>query len=140
MAINNGLEVEIGKSKVMSSQALKATDITSEDKTLVYVIHLVPMQGFLQHLNREGQVLCNVTQGTNFTQDDLDQGLFYYVHTVLYGVCDLIKFDVTDDISALIDRYLCITIGSIGMVFPEVINKGVTLKEGGNMALTTQHK
>lgn len=54
MAINNGLEVEIGKSKVMSSQALKATDITSEDKTLVYVIHLVPMQGFLQHLNGEG--------------------------------------------------------------------------------------
>lgn len=85
-------------------------------------------------------MLCNVTQGTNFTQDDLDQGLFYYVHTGLYGVRDLIKFDVTDDISALIDRYFYITIGSIDMVFPEVINKGVTLKEGGNTALTTQHK
>uniref|UniRef100_A0A8C8EFL5 FRAS1 related extracellular matrix 3 n=1 Tax=Otus sunia TaxID=257818 RepID=A0A8C8EFL5_9STRI len=137
MAINNGLEVEIGKSKVISSQDLKATDIDSEDKSLVYVIRLAPVQGFLQHLNRQDEVLCNITQGTNFTQDDLDQGLIRYVHTGLHGVRDLIKFDVTDGINALIDRYFYITIGSIDMVFLEVINKGVTLKEGGKVTLTT---
>ncbi|NWH18825.1 FREM3 protein, partial [Grus americana] len=137
MAINNGLEVEIGKSKVISSRDLKATDIDSEDKSLVYVIRLAPVQGFLQHLNRQGEVLCNITQGTNFTQDDLDQGFICYVHTGLHGVRDLIKFDVTDGINALIDRYFYITIGSIDMVFPEVINKGVTLKEGGKVTLTT---
>lgn len=137
MAINNGLEVEIGNSKVISSQDLKATDIDSEDKSLVYVIRLAPVQGFLQHLNTQEEVLCNITQGTNFTQDDLDQGLIRYVHTGLHGVRDLIKFDVTDGINALIDRYFYITIGSIDMVFPEVINKGVTLKEGGKVTLTT---
>uniref|UniRef100_A0A8C0F747 FRAS1 related extracellular matrix 3 n=1 Tax=Bubo bubo TaxID=30461 RepID=A0A8C0F747_BUBBB len=137
MAINNGLEVEIGKSKVISSQDLKATDIDSEDKSLVYVIRLAPVQGFLQHLNRQDEVLCNITQGTNFTQDDLDQGFIRYVHTGLHGVRDLIKFDVTDGINALIDRYFYVTIGSIDMVFPEVINKGVTLKEGGKVTLTT---
>ncbi|XP_009947556.1 PREDICTED: FRAS1-related extracellular matrix protein 3, partial [Leptosomus discolor] len=136
MAINNGLEVEIGKSKLISSQDLKATDIDSEDKSLVYVIRLVPVQGFLQHLNRQ-EVLRNITQGTNFTQDDLDQGFIRYIHTGLHGVRDLIKFDVTDGINALIDRYFYITIGSIDMVFPEVINKGVTLKEGGKVTLTT---
>ncbi|KAM6136377.1 LOW QUALITY PROTEIN: FRAS1-related extracellular matrix protein 3 [Phoenicopterus ruber ruber] len=137
MAINNGLEVEIGKSKVLSSRDLKATDIDSEDKSLVYVIRLAPVQDFLQHLNRQGEVLCNITQGTNFTQDDLDQGFIRYVHTGLRGVRDLIKFDVTDGINTLIDRYFYITIGSIDMVFPEVINKGVTLKEGGKVTLTT---
>ncbi|XP_010188146.1 PREDICTED: FRAS1-related extracellular matrix protein 3, partial [Mesitornis unicolor] len=137
MAINNGLEVEIGKSKVISSQDLKATDIDSEDKSLVYVIRLVPVQGFLQHLNGQGEVLCNITQGTNFTQDDLDQGFILYVHTGLHGVHDLIKFDVTDGINALIDRYFYVTIGNIDMVFPEVINKGVALKEGEKVTLTT---
>lgn len=74
-----------------SSQDLKATDIFSEDKSLVYVIHLVPVQGFLEHLNRQEEVLCNITQGTNFTQDDLDQGFICYFHTVVHGVRDLIK-------------------------------------------------
>ncbi|KAM6270253.1 FRAS1-related extracellular matrix protein 3 [Porphyrio hochstetteri] len=137
MAVNNGLEVEIGKSKVISSRDLKATDIDSEDKSLAYVIRLTPAQGFLQYLNRQGEVLCNITPGTNFTQDDLDQGFIRYVHTGLHGVRDLMKFDVTDGINALIDRYFYITIGSIDMVFPEVINKGVTLKEGGKVTLTT---
>ncbi|XP_009868673.1 PREDICTED: FRAS1-related extracellular matrix protein 2-like, partial [Apaloderma vittatum] len=137
MAINNGLEVEIGRAKVISSQDLKATDIDSEDKSLVYVIRLAPVQGFLQQLNRQEEVLYNITQGTNFTQGDLDQDFIRYVHTGLHGVRDLIKFDVTDGINTLIDRYFYITIGSIDMVFPEVINKGVTLTEGGKVTLTT---
>ncbi|NXT84904.1 FREM3 protein, partial [Zapornia atra] len=137
MAVNNGLEVEIGKSKVISSQDLKATDIDSEDKSLAYIIRLTPAQGFLQYLNRQEEVLCNITRDTNFTQDDLDQGFIRYVHTGLHGVRDLMKFDVTDGINALVDRYFYITIGSIDMVFPEVINKGVTLKEGGKVTLTT---
>uniref|UniRef100_A0A8C4U5I8 FRAS1 related extracellular matrix 3 n=1 Tax=Falco tinnunculus TaxID=100819 RepID=A0A8C4U5I8_FALTI len=137
MAINSGLEVEIGKSKVISSQDLKATDTDSEDKSLVYIIRLAPVQGFLQHLNRQEEVLFNITQGTNFTQHDLDQGFIRYVHTGLHGVRDLIKFDVTDGINALIDRYFYITISSTDTVFPEVINKGVTLKEGGKVTLTT---
>ncbi|NXV83743.1 FREM3 protein, partial [Atlantisia rogersi] len=137
MAVNNGLEVEIGKSKVISSRDLKATDIDSEDKSLAYVIRLTPAQGFLQYLNRQEEVLCNITRGTNFTQDDLDQGFIRYVHTGLHGVRDLMKFDVTDGTNALIDRYFYISIGSIDMVFPEVINKGVTLKEGGKVTLTT---
>uniref|UniRef100_A0A8B9PVL4 FRAS1 related extracellular matrix 3 n=1 Tax=Apteryx owenii TaxID=8824 RepID=A0A8B9PVL4_APTOW len=137
MAINNGLGVEIGKSKVISSQDLKATDIDSDDKNLAYIIRLAPVQGLLQHLNRRGEVLCNITQGMNFTQDDLDQGFIRYILTGLHGVHDLIKFDVTDGINPLIDRYFYITISSIDMVFPEVINKGVTLKEGGRVTLTT---
>ncbi|XP_025961935.2 FRAS1-related extracellular matrix protein 3 [Dromaius novaehollandiae] len=137
MAINNGLEVGIGKSKVISSQDLKATDTDSEDKNLTYIIRLAPGQGLLQRLNRQGEVLCNITQGMNFTQDDLDQGFICYIHTGLHGVCDLIKFDVTDGINPLIDRYFYVTISSIDMVFPEVINKGVTLKEGGKVTLTT---
>ncbi|MGH0166856.1 UNVERIFIED_CONTAM: hypothetical protein FKN15_051793 [Acipenser sinensis] len=36
-----------------------------------------------------------------------------------------------------VKEYFYISIGSIDMVFPDVINKGVTLKEGGRVTLTT---
>uniref|UniRef100_A0A8D0L5A9 FRAS1 related extracellular matrix 3 n=1 Tax=Sphenodon punctatus TaxID=8508 RepID=A0A8D0L5A9_SPHPU len=137
MTVNDGLEVEIGETKVITNRDLKATDIDSEDKSLTYIIRLEPRQGLFQHLSKQGEVLGNITLGMNFTQGDIDQGFIHYVHTGKQGVRDLVKFDVTDGINPLIDRYFYITINSIDMVFPEVINKGVTLKEGGKVTLTT---
>ncbi|XP_006002942.1 FRAS1-related extracellular matrix protein 3 [Latimeria chalumnae] len=137
MTINDGLEVEIGESEVITNKVLKATDLDSDDKTLTYIIRFGPSQGLLQHFTKEGELIGNVTIGMNFTQDEIDKGLIQYVHTGQEGVRDLIKFDVTDGINPLIDRYFYISIGSIDMVFPDVINKGVTLKEGGRVTLTT---
>ncbi|XP_077380250.1 FRAS1-related extracellular matrix protein 3 [Festucalex cinctus] len=137
MAINDGLEVEIGETKVISNRILKATDLDSEDSTLVYIVRYGPAQGYLQRISKYGNVLGNITFGMNFTQDEVDKQLIQYVHTGQEGIRDLLKFDVTDGINALIDRYFYINIGGIDMVFPEVINKGVTLKEGGKVTLTT---
>nr|XP_002119185.2 FRAS1-related extracellular matrix protein 2 [Ciona intestinalis] len=53
------------------------------------------------------------------------------------GVRDLIKFDVTDGFNPLIDRYFYVNVAFMDMLFPDVINKGVTLKEGGRVTLTT---
>ncbi|XP_013926262.1 PREDICTED: FRAS1-related extracellular matrix protein 2-like [Thamnophis sirtalis] len=137
MSINGGLEVDVGESKVITNQDLKATDIDSEDRMLTYIIRLSPRHGLLQHISKEKEVLYNITLGMNFTQDDIDHKFICYTHTGQQGLRDLIKFDVTDGINPLIDRYFYITINGIDMVFPEVINKGVTLKEGGKVTLTT---
>ena len=137
MAINDGLEVEIGETKVISNRVLKATDLDSEDKDLMYIVRYGPRQGYLQRISKFGDVLGNITLGMNFTQNEIDKQLIQYVHTGQEGIRDLLKFDVTDGINPLIDRYFYINIGSIDMVFPDVINKGVTLKEGGRVTLTT---
>ncbi|KAL2098421.1 hypothetical protein ACEWY4_007628 [Coilia grayii] len=137
MAINDGLEVEIGETKVINNRVIKATDLDSEDKDLTYIIRHGPGQGYLQRITKHGDVVGNITVGKNFTQDEVDKRLIQYVHTGQEGVRDLMKFDVTDGINPLIDRYFYINIGSIDMVFPDVINKGVTLKEGGKVTLTT---
>lgn len=136
MAINDGLEIEIGDVKVINSDVLKATDLDSEDSTLTYIIRYGPGQGCLQRATPSG-TLQNITVGMNITQSEVDQGLIVYIHNGQEGIRDLIKFDVTDGINPLIDRYFYVTIGSIDMVFPDVVSKGVSLKEGGRVTLTT---
>ncbi|VTJ65579.1 Hypothetical predicted protein [Marmota monax] len=136
MTINNGLEIEIGETKVINNKILMATDLDSEDKSLVYIIRYGPGHGLLQRQKLTG-AFENITLGMNFTQDEVDRNLIQYVHFGQEGIRDLIKFDVTDGINALIDRYFYVSIGSVDIVFPDVISKGVSLKEGGKVTLTT---
>ncbi|KAK2823406.1 hypothetical protein Q7C36_020006 [Tachysurus vachellii] len=136
LAINDGLEIEIGETKEINNKILKATDLDSEDRTLAFIIRHGPGQGTLQRKTEHGS-LKNITVGMNFTQMDLDLGLVFYTHNGQEGIRDLIKFDVTDGSNPLIDRYFYITVSNIDRVFPEVISKGVSLKEGGSVMLTT---
>ncbi|XP_038617794.1 FRAS1-related extracellular matrix protein 2 [Tachyglossus aculeatus] len=136
MAVNNGLDVAVGETKVLSARALVATDLDSDDRTLVYVVRRGPGHGVLQRRLPAGG-LENITLGMNFTQGEVDGGLLRYVHTGREGVRDLIKFDVTDGTNPLIDRYFYVTVGGVDVVFPDVVSKGVSLKEGGRVTLTT---
>ncbi|XP_053543455.1 FRAS1-related extracellular matrix protein 2b [Ictalurus punctatus] len=136
MAINDGLEIEIGEIKEITNKVLKATDLDTKDRTLTYVIRYGPNQGILQKRTPFG-TLQNITIGMNFTQSDIDENMIIYIHNGQEGIRDLIKFDVTDGINPLIDRYFYVTVGGIDMVFPDVISKGVSLKEGGRVTLTT---
>ncbi|XP_053728252.1 FRAS1-related extracellular matrix protein 2b isoform X1 [Synchiropus splendidus] len=136
MIINDGLDIEVGEVKVINSNILKATDLDSEDSGLTYIIRYGPSQGYLQKTTPTGS-LQNITVGMNFTQQDIDQGFIMYMHNGQEGVRDLVKFDVTDGINPLIDRYFYVTVDGIDMVFPDVISKGVSLKEGGRVTLTT---
>lgn len=136
MLINDGLEVEIGETKEINNKALKATDLDSDDSALTYIIRFGPGQGLLQRKIPSGS-LENITLGMNFTQAEVDAGLIFYTHSGQEGIRDLLKFDVTDGINPLIDRYFYVTIGSIDAVFPDVVSKGVSLREGGRVTLTT---
>ncbi|XP_053702923.1 FRAS1-related extracellular matrix protein 2-like isoform X1 [Synchiropus splendidus] len=136
MLVNDGLEVDVGESKEISDKVLRATDLDSEDSALTYVVRFQPRQGLLQRRTPSGSVE-NVTQGMNFTQSEVDAGLLSYTHNGQEGVRDLLKFDVTDGTNALIDRYFYISVDSVDMVFPDVVSKGVSLREGGRVTLTT---
>lgn len=136
LAINDGLEIEIGETKEINNKILKATDLDSEDSTLTFVIRYGPGQGILQRRTEHGP-FENITTGMNFTQKELDSGHVFYTHNGQEGIRDLIKFDVTDGNNPLIDRYFYITVSNIDRVFPEVVSKGVSLKEGGSVMLTT---
>nr|CAB3247089.1 FRAS1-related extracellular matrix protein 2 [Phallusia mammillata] len=136
MTINNGIDVEISETVIIGNDALKATDLDSEDRTLLYVITFGPQHGELNVTDGSGFSRI-VRVGDNFTQDDIDNNRLTYTHTGQEGVSDLIKFDVTDGFNPLIDRYFYVSVAYLDMHFPDVINKGVTLKEGDRATLTT---
>lgn len=136
LAINDGLEIEVGETKEINNKILKATDLDSEDSTLTFIIRYGPGQGILKKKTDHGP-FENITVGMNFTQMELDQGHVFYTHNGQEGVRDLIKFDVTDGSNPLIDRFFYITVSNIDRVFPEVVSKGVSLKEGGSVMLAT---
>ncbi|XP_061660319.1 FRAS1-related extracellular matrix protein 2-like [Syngnathoides biaculeatus] len=137
MQINNGLAVEVGETKNVDSKVLKATDLDSDDNSLTYIISFGPSQGLLQKINPLGS-MENITSGLNFTQIELNARRVFYTHNGQEGIRDLIKFDVTDGINPLIGCYFYITISDINVVFPDVVNKGVSLKEGNHITLTTE--
>ncbi|XP_070554250.1 extracellular matrix protein 3-like [Ptychodera flava] len=137
LTINNGLDIEIGESHIITNDILKATDLDSNDPDITFIVRFGPHDGFLQRLDENGRVLQNITVGMNFTQHEIDTNRIRYIHTGREGIRDLIKFDVTDGLNPLIDRYFYVTVDNIDLIFPDVINKGVELPEGGRVTLTT---
>ncbi|KAK8780361.1 hypothetical protein V5799_018305 [Amblyomma americanum] len=138
LAVNDGLEVAMEEKKTITNRVLRAEDIESDDSSLTYVIRDIPRHGILQLLNSTTyQPLRNLSLGSNFTQQDIDYGLVLYVHTGAPGVRDLIRLDVTDGTNSLIDQYFWVTVESIDVIYPEVVNRGVRLPEGGKVTLTT---
>lgn len=139
LTINDGLWLDIGESSLITNRDLMATDMDSPDSNLTYVIRYLPDFGLLQRLDKLNPdvVSENLTVGMTFTQWEIDNRRIRYVHTGSTGGRDKIKFDVTDGTNPHIDRYFYITINEEDNVYPDVINTGVELPEGGRVTLTT---
>nr|XP_037285071.1 LOW QUALITY PROTEIN: FRAS1-related extracellular matrix protein 2-like [Rhipicephalus microplus] len=138
LAVNDGLEVGLEEKKAITNRVLRAQDIDSDDSSLTYILRDIPRHGRLQVLNSTTyQPSRDLTVASNFTQQDIDSGLIMYTHTGAPGVRDLIRLDVTDGTNWLIDQYFWVTIESIDVIYPEVVNRGVRVPEGGKVTLTT---
>ncbi|KFM81378.1 Extracellular matrix protein 3, partial [Stegodyphus mimosarum] len=137
LVINDGLDINVGESKRITNRVLKAEDLDSDDASITYVIRQVPRYGSITYLDSSGVPLYNLTYGMNFTQADIDNELIEYTHFGLESVRDIIKFDVTDGYNPFVDRYFWITVEGVDSVYPDVINKGVELPEGGKVILDT---
>ncbi|XP_070785815.1 FRAS1-related extracellular matrix protein 1a isoform X3 [Enoplosus armatus] len=80
---NNGLQVEPGEARLISSVTLFARDGDTPSSEVTYAFESVPTQGLLQL--KEGQDWVTLTAGRNCTQEMVDMNLLRYVHTGLHG-------------------------------------------------------
>ncbi|KAK1890048.1 FRAS1-related extracellular matrix protein 1 [Dissostichus eleginoides] len=80
---NNGLEVEPGESRLISSVTLLAQDEDTPPSEVLYMLESVPTQGLLQL--KEGEDWETLTAVRNCSQEMVDMNLLRYVHTGLHG-------------------------------------------------------
>ncbi|XP_015200443.2 FRAS1-related extracellular matrix protein 1a isoform X2 [Lepisosteus oculatus] len=80
---NNGLEVEMGEARIISSAVLLAQDNDTPGHQTHYVFESLPKQGLLQL--KIGLDWVSVSAGMNCTQDDIDMNLLRYLHTGSMG-------------------------------------------------------
>ena len=137
MAVNTGLKVDRGEVKTLTERNVKATDLDSKDDNLMYFVMSVAKLGVLQKKMNSNNY-HNFSKGENFTQKDINDRKIVYRHFIdTKGERDVIRFDVSDSFNRLINQLFYVMIEPEDNIYPQVINKGVTLKEGDQITLTT---
>uniref|UniRef100_A0A8C6MF79 FRAS1-related extracellular matrix protein 1 n=1 Tax=Nothobranchius furzeri TaxID=105023 RepID=A0A8C6MF79_NOTFU len=79
---NNGLEVEPGEARIISSVSLLAEDRDTSPSELIFIFESLPTKGLLQI--KEGQMWVPLTTGRNCSQESVNMNLLRYVHTDLH--------------------------------------------------------
>ncbi|XP_052795215.1 extracellular matrix protein 3-like isoform X1 [Mya arenaria] len=135
LAVNNGLEIEsLGDKRTITNEMLKAVDVDSLVSNLTFIIKKIPQYGVLTKTVQNTKV--NLIYGSNFTQTDIDNNLVEYIHFGKDLKLDLIKFDVTDGLNFLINRYFYVKIKGMNMIHPDVFNTALILQNNGGVTLT----
>ena len=70
LTVNTGLKLERKETKVITTRNLKAVDLDSDDKNLMYILMTKPALGHLQKVESPN-VVRNLMLGDNFTQKDI---------------------------------------------------------------------
>ncbi|XP_067839790.1 FRAS1-related extracellular matrix protein 1a isoform X3 [Heptranchias perlo] len=134
---NNGLEVEMGESRIISSVVLEAEDKDTAREHVYYVMDSVPKQGVLQL--KEGRDWLPLHAGMNCSQDDIDMNRLRYVHTGVIGSKgqDSFHFRLSDgDNRSSVHRFH-ISIHNMEKGEIAVFLKPLTIVKGDRGTLTT---
>ncbi|XP_059830668.1 FRAS1-related extracellular matrix protein 1a isoform X1 [Hypanus sabinus] len=134
---NNGLEVEMGDYRIISSIALEAEDKDTPRQNLYYVIGRVPELGTLQL--KESMEWQPLYSGMNFSQDDIDMNQLRYVHTGVIGTKheDAFHFHLSDGDNKSEGHSFHIIIRNIEKGEITVLIKPLTIVKGDRGTLTT---
>ncbi|XP_076458587.1 LOW QUALITY PROTEIN: extracellular matrix organizing protein FRAS1-like [Babylonia areolata] len=141
VTVNRGLRIKAGSSTTITSTELRATDVDSEDGSIVYRVRQNPTAGRLQYRGPGDSLTPLTVDGprSSFTQDDIDQGRIEYSHEAgeLTGTL-LLKFMLSDpEGNDLIDQDFFITVVEDRFPPSRVSNEELVVKEGERERITT---
>ncbi|XP_075943318.1 FRAS1-related extracellular matrix protein 1a [Anarhichas minor] len=134
---NNGLEVEVGEARLISSIALLAQDGDTPSSQVMYIFDSVPTQGLLQF--KEGPDWRTLTAGRNCTQEMVDMNLLRYVNTGLHGAKtqDFFVFYLSDGKNQLPPQHFHISVKDVEKGNIAIFVKPVNVSRGDRVVLTT---
>ncbi|XP_069777597.1 FRAS1-related extracellular matrix protein 1a [Narcine bancroftii] len=134
---NNGLEVEMGYSKIISSVALEAEDKDTPREEIYYVMDSVPKHGVLQI--KESMEWQALHPGMKCSQDDVDMNRLRYVHTGAIGTKgqDGFHFHLLDGHNMSPVHNFHISIWNVEKGEIAVLIKPLTIVKGVRRTLTT---
>lgn len=145
MTKNGGLFIKTGEKRDILNTVLQATDKDTKDSDIIYMISTLPDYGYL--FKNFGDQAIRLQSQMNFTQDDIDKGLISYQHDPTIRKegdqkkmnlqKDFFKFDLYDGKNRNSNKYFWVQIKGRDRIYPEVVNRGLTLPEGGRVAITT---
>ncbi|TAL39514.1 MAG: hypothetical protein EPN97_02310 [Alphaproteobacteria bacterium] len=127
---NNGLTVTEDSSAIITTADLTAADPDTADSDLVYSLSSLPVNGYLELTTNAGVSI------TSFTQSDLAAGIVNYVHDGSETTADSFIFTLSDQTTTLSAATFNITIDPADDP-PQLTNNGLSVSEGGTIALTT---
>uniref|UniRef100_A0A671UFE7 FRAS1-related extracellular matrix protein 1 n=1 Tax=Sparus aurata TaxID=8175 RepID=A0A671UFE7_SPAAU len=134
---NNGLEVEPGEARLISSVTLFAQDSDTPSSEVMYILESVPTQGILQL--KEGQDWVTLTSGRNCTQETVDMNLLRYVHTGVHGAKtqDFFVFHLLDGKNRSPPQHFHISVKDLEKGNIAIFVKPVNVSRGDRVVLTT---
>ncbi|XP_053199816.1 FRAS1-related extracellular matrix protein 1a [Scomber japonicus] len=134
---NNGLEVEPGETRVISSVTLFAQDNDSPSAKVMYIFESVPTQGLLQL--KVGQDWVTLTAGTNCTQEMVDMNLLRYMHTDLHSAKtqEFFVFRLLDGKNQSPSQHFHISVKDLEKGNIAIFVKPVNVNRGDRVVLTT---
>ncbi|KAA8582572.1 hypothetical protein FQN60_006243 [Etheostoma spectabile] len=134
---NNGVDVEPGEARLISSVTLFAQDSDTPSSELSYIFDSVPTQGILQL--KEGQDWATLTAGRNCSQEMVDMNLLRYVHTGLHGAKthDFFVFYLSDGKNQSPRQHFQISIKDLEKGNIAIFVKPANVSRGDRVVLTT---
>ncbi|GAA6214780.1 FRAS1-related extracellular matrix protein 1-like [Lates japonicus] len=134
---NNGLEVEPGETRLISSVTLFAQDNDTPSSEVMYIFESVPTHGLLQL--KEGPDWVTLTAGRNCTQETVDMNLLRYVHTGLHAAKtqDFFVFHLLDGKNQSPPQHFHISVKDLEKGNIAIFVKPVNVSRGDRVVLTT---
>lgn len=135
---NRGLNlVKLGGHEIIRKRLLTATDIDTEDGTIMYILRVVPRMGYLQVL--VGSTWHNMTVAENFTQTHINENRIRFLSNGKDGGRDRFKFDLTDGQNTFSDREFIINIPDVDGTPPVLRIRPIVVRENGIVVISTDY-
>ena len=135
---NRGVRVDVlGGTTVVDKRILSATDLDTDDTTILYILRQLPRIGYLQiFVNGAWR---NTTLAQNFTQRQINDNHVRFVSNGKEGGLDRFRFDLSDGRNVHFDREVVINVQPVDNTPPKVTTRMLTVNENGFTVITTTH-